>query len=305
MDQALHPYYLALLLFGSAGISAGLYMFFRRWRQQRLLEDTPTAHIRSAPQGYVKLSGCARSVDGKSLRAPLTGRSCVWWSYRIEERGSYARAANRLLNINRGTSDQPFLLIEQGDHCLVDPDGAEIEPSDRKVWYGNSPDDIPPPRWGGSAMGFGHSYRYVEAILTEDAELSVLGEFRADTRVVTNTIADEAAALLSRWKQNQPALLARFDVNHDGRIDAAEWEAARAAALVEAQRNKLQQAPEARVCVLARPRGHQPFLIAAQSAGQLARTEGRRALAGLALTLLSLAVTCHAIAHIQGPATGR
>ena len=148
-------------------------------------------------------------------------------------------------------------------------------------------------------MGFGHSYRYVEAILTEDSELSVLGEFRADTRMVTSTIADEAAALLSRWKQNQPALVARFDTNHDGVIDAAEWEAARSAALAEAQRDRLQKAPEARVCVLARPRGHQPFLIAAQSAGQLARTEGRRALAGLMLTLLSLVLTCHAIAHIR------
>ena len=299
MYWVVNHFYLVLAVFGSAGIAAGVHMFFRRWRQRRLLEDTPTAHIRSAAQGYVKLSGRAQSVDGKSLRAPLTGRSCVWWTYCVEERGSYVRAANRLLNINRGTSDQPFVLTEQGDHCLVDPDGAEIEPSDRTVWYGNSPDDIPPPRWSGIAMGFGHSYRYVEAILTEDSELSVLGEFRADTRMVTSTIADEAAALLSRWKQNQPALVARFDTNHDGVIDAAEWEAARSAALAEAQRDRLQKAPEARVCVLARPRGHQPFLIAAQSAGQLARTEGRRALAGLMLTLLSLVLTCHAIAHIR------
>jgi hypothetical protein len=299
MYWVVNHFYLVLAMLGSAGIAVSVRMFFCRWRQRRLLEDTPTAHIRSAPQGYVKLGGRARSVDGKSLRAPLTGRSCVWWSYRVEQRSNYVRAANRLLNINCGTSDQPFLLIEQGDHCLVDPEGAEIEPSDRMVWYGDSPDDIPPPRWGGVTIGFGHSYRYVEAILTEDAELSVLGEFRADTRVVTSTIADEAAALLSRWKQNQPALIARFDANHDGVIDAAEWETARAAALVEAQRDRLQKAPEARVCVLAKPRGHEPFLIAAQSARQLARIEGRRALAGLALTLLSLVVTCHAIAHMR------
>lgn len=299
MYQVVSHFYFVLAVFGSAGMAAGLYMFFRRWRQQRLLEDTPAAHIRSAPQGYVKLSGRARSIDGKSLRAPLTGRSCVWWTYRIEERGSYVRAVNRLLNINRGTSEERFLLVEQGDHCLVDPEGADIEPSDRKVWYGNSPDDIPPPRWGGIAMGFGQSYRYVEAILTEDAELSVLGEFRAETGAVASTIADEAAALLSRWKQNQPALIARFDANHDGVIDAVEWEAARTAALAEAQRDRLREAPQARVCVLARPRGHRPFLIAAQPAGKLARTEGRRALAGLMLTLLSLIVTCHAIAHIR------
>jgi hypothetical protein len=292
-------FYLVLAVLGSAGIAAGLHMFFRRWRQRRRLEDTPAAHIRSAPQGYVKLSGRARSVNGKSLRAPLTGRSCVWWSFRIEQRGNYARAANFLLNMNRGASDQPFELIEQADHCLVDPQGADIEPSDRKVWYGDSADDIPPPRWGGVTIAFGHSYRYVETILTEDAELSVLGEFRADTHSLTSTIEDEAAALLNRWKQNQPALIARFDADHDGRINAAEWEAARAAALAEAQRNRLQQPPKARVCVLAKPRGHQPFLIAAQPSGQLARTEGRRALAGLMLTLLSLLLTCHAIAHIR------
>ena len=127
----------------------------------------------------------------------------------------------------------------------------------------------------------------------------MLGELRADTHTVTDTIEDEAAALLNRWKQNQPALIARFDANHDGRIDAAEWEAARAAALAEARRSRLQEPPTARVCVLGKPRGHQPFLIAAQPPGQLTRTEGRRALAGLLLTLLSLLLTCHAIAHIR------
>jgi hypothetical protein len=294
---AVNHFYLLLAMFGSAGIAVGLHMFFRRWRQRRLLEDTPAAHIRSAAQGYVKLSGRARSVDGKPLRAPLTGRSCVWWSYRIEQRGRYNQVENLLRSHYRGNSDQPFLLIEQDDHCLVDPDGAEIEPSDRTVWYGNSADDIPPPRMAG--FRFGQSYRYVEAIVAEDAELSVLGEFRAHAGSVTNTVEDEAAALLSRWKQNQPALIARFDVNHDGVIDAAEWQAVRTAALAEAQGDRLQKAPEARSCVLARPRGHQPFLIAAQSARQLARTEGRRAVAGLMLTVLSLVVTCHAIAHIR------
>jgi E3 Ubiquitin ligase len=298
VNQAVKHSYLALATLGGAGIAAGMYMFFRRWKQRRLLEDTPAAHIRSAPQGYVKLSGRARSVDGKSLHAPLTGRSCVWWSYRVEQRGRNRRPAIAWGN-DCGVSERRFLLVEQGDHCLVDPDGADIEPSDRKVWYGNSPDEIPPALLGGISFGFGQSYRYVEAILTEDAELSVLGEFRADTGTVTNSIDDEAAALLNRWKQNQPALIARFDTNHDGRIDAAEWEAARAAALEEAQRNKLQQAPQARVCVLGKPRSHQPFLIAARSARQLARIEGRRALAGLMLSLLSLVLTCHAIAHIR------
>jgi len=32
------------------------------------------------------------------------------------------------------------------------------------------------------------------------------------------------------WKQDQAALLARFDTDHDGVISAAEWDRARAAA---------------------------------------------------------------------------
>jgi hypothetical protein len=302
VDQFFNPYYLVLALLGSAGILAGLYIFFRRWRQQRLIEDTPEARIRSAPQGYVKLAGRARSLDGEALRAPLTGRRCVWWTYRIEQREHSGRGAVLWRHGDSGTSDQSFLLTDESDHCLVNPQGAEVEPSDRKVWYGNSPDDVPPALLGGFRFGFGQNYRYIEAILNEDAQLSVLGDIRANTSSVTNTIGDEAAALLSQWKQNQPGLIARFDSNHDGHIDAAEWEAARAAALSEAQQNRLRQAPEARVSVLAKPNGNRPFLIAAQSARQLARTERRRAVAGLALTMLSLIVTCHAIAHVRNAA---
>lgn len=303
MYQA-NPFYLAVAVGGGAGVVTGLYNFFRRWRQQRLVEDTPPARIRSAAQGYVRLSGRAQPADGKALRAPLTGRSCVWWTYRIQQRQRGGRDAILWRHNDSGTSDQPFLLIDQSDHCVVDPDGAEVEPSDRRVWYGNSPDDVPPALLGGFNFGFGQRYRYIEAILKEDAQLSVLGELRADTGSMTNTIDDEAAAVLSRWKRNQPALLARFDANHDGRIDAAEWEAARAAARTEARQNMLQQAPEGRVCVLAKPRDKQPFLIAALSAGQLARTERWRAMAGLALTLLSLIVTCLAIAQVRSAAAG-
>jgi len=299
VQQVFTPYDLAVLFFGSAGILTGLYIFFRRWHQQRLVEDTPEARIRSAPQGYVKLSGRARSMDGKPQRAPLSGRSCVWWTYQVEQRQNSRLPGISWLLSDSGTSDRPFLLIDQSDHCLVDPAGAEVEASDRKVWYGNSPDDVPLALFGGLNVGFGRNCRYVEAILSEDAQLAVLGEFRANTASMTNALEDEAAALLDQWKRDQPALLARFDGNHDGRVDAAEWEAARAAALTEARQNKIQQAPERRISVLAKPRGAKPFLIAARSAGQLARTEKGRAMAGLAIALLSLIVTCYAIAHAR------
>jgi hypothetical protein len=303
VDQAANPYYLALSFIGGAGILTGLHIFFRRWRQQRLVNDTPQARLRSAAQGYVKLRGRASCIDGTMLQAPLTGRSCVWWTYRIEQRGRDRRIAFDWQHRHSGSSDQSFLLCDQDDQCQVDPAGAEVEPSERNVWYGNSPDDVPPALLGGVQFGFGQKYRYIEAIIKPDAQLSVLGELRSSSQSITNTVDDEAAALLSQWKQNQPALIARFDANHDGLIDAAEWQAARAAALAEAQQMRVQRAPQLRVSVLGKPQHDQPFLIAALSPGQLARTEWRRALAGFALMGLSLIVTCYALAHARSAAS--
>jgi hypothetical protein len=299
VESAFNPYSLVGIVAGIGGILAGVFLFFRRWRQKRFIEDTPQARIRSAPQGYVKLSGRAGMTDGKLLRAPLTGRACVWWTYRVQQRNNRRLPGGSWLHRDCGTSDQPFVLIDQADHCLIDPDGAEVEASDRKVWYGNSPDEVPLALWGGLNVGSGASCRFTEAILSDGAQLAVLGEFRANTGSVTNALDDEAAALLDEWKHDQPALLARFDINHDGHIDAAEWETVRAAAVVQAQHDRLHQAPEQRIGVLSKPGSGKPFLIAARSEGQLASIERRRALAALALTVLSLAVTCYALAHVR------
>jgi hypothetical protein len=281
-----NPFYLYVLLGGGAGVLFGLYLFFRRWQEQRLIEDTPRARVRSAPQGYVKLSGHARTANGKPMLAPLSRRSCVWWTYKIEVRKGFDLFASSWDCTDSGTSDTPFLLADEDHQCLVDPDGAEVEPSERR-------------RWRGTPYKLDQNFRYTEAILAEDTALTILGELRADNGSITNTIEDEAAALLNQWKQDQRALLARFDANHDGQIDAAEWDNARAAALAQAQQNKVHEPMGVRVNVLAKPGSGRPFVIAEYSVGQLARLEKRRAMAGLALTVLSLIAICYAIAHMR------
>ena len=57
-----------------------------QWRRARALEDTPASRIRSASQGYVEFSGHARALPGEPVVSPLTGRRCVWWQYRVEQR---------------------------------------------------------------------------------------------------------------------------------------------------------------------------------------------------------------------------
>ncbi len=280
-----------------AGLAFGLFSFFRRWHQQRLLEDMPLARIRSAPQGYVKLSGHAKPLHGKPLRAPLSGRPCVWWKYAVGEGDE--GPAERWCPDAWDTSTEPFLLADQADHCLVDPQGADVEPSDRRVWYGESPRMPTFSIFGFTPLGSGRVHRYTESVILADAQLSVLGELRTDSGSVANSLDDEAAAMLSDWKKDQRRLLARFDRNHDGRIDQTEWEQARIAARAEVQRQQLQVPPEAPVNIMRRPTEGRPYLIAALPSAQLARKEGRRALGGLALTLLCLVAACYAMTHLR------
>ena len=60
---------------GVAVFAAGCaYASWRTWRHVshiRLIEDTPTAKIRSAPQGYVELEGTGKLMDGPPIIAKL------------------------------------------------------------------------------------------------------------------------------------------------------------------------------------------------------------------------------------------
>src|SRR4030067_2822595 len=81
-DPAVVGIAVAVLTAGSAFCS------WRTWRHVshvRLIEDTPTAKIRSAPQGYVELEGLGKLMDGPPIIARLTGLPCVWDRYTIEE----------------------------------------------------------------------------------------------------------------------------------------------------------------------------------------------------------------------------
>ncbi len=90
-------------------------------------------------------------------------------------------------------------------------------------------------------------------------------------RPANPTTQVELAQVLAEWKQDQPALLQRFDQDGDGRIDPVEWEAARQ----EARRTVTQRGaerPARQNChVLCRPDGDRLFLLAALPPGDLTR----------------------------------
>ena len=106
------------------------------------------------------------------------------------------------------------------------------------------------------------------------------------------------ALKLRQWKQDQSTLLARFDANGDGKIDAAEWDAARLAASAES-REQMLQSVISRISVISEPSDGAPFLIGPQTIGQLERREQRFAALYFVLALVCVIGWAWAVAHAR------
>jgi hypothetical protein len=288
------PYPLVALAAGLLALLA-LFRFFVRLRRDRLVADTPAARIRSAAQGYVKVSGRAEPSGPVPAAAPLSARPCVWWAYEIAHQERDSKGNTHWHTVESASSVELFTLIDDDARCLVGPVSAEVTPSVRNVWYGSAARPAGPPPASSPLLHSGE-WRYTERLLAVGERLCVLGELRSHSEVGDAGAGGAAAAKLHEWKQDQQALLARFDTNHDGRLDAGEWEAARQAAARESQAQTLQSAIS-RVSVISQPRNGEPFLIAPLSGRQLEQREKRFALFYFALGLLSVIVCAWAIGH--------
>ncbi len=235
----------ALLLFCTVAALAGFYYAFRWLGRARLIEDAPTAKVRSAHQGYAELVGNARLMAGEPIFAPLTGIDCCWYRYKIEKSGN-----KNWHTVESDTSDALFLLEDETGHCLIDPEGAEVTPSDRSVWFGSAryPQDRKPDRQRVERtpllqlLGLlnreigGGRYRYTEERIYPGDRLYAIGQFKSlDDLDHRQSQAELTRGLLRQWKQDRAMLLARFDLNRNGEIDSREWDTARKAAATQAR----------------------------------------------------------------------
>lgn len=272
------------LIAAGAGLGAllCLYLFFRALRRDRLLADTPLVHIRSAAQGYVKVTGHARPAGPAPTAAPLSQRPCVWWDFKVSREERDSRGRMEWHTVESATSVEAFVLADDDAECLVGPVQAEVTPNVRNTWYGSEsrPLSGPPPV---SIALLAGPYRYTERLIEVGTPLCVIGELRSHSE--TGDLAAALAVKLHEWKQDQQRLLARFDADHDGQLNASEWEAARSAAAQECEAQKL-SSDIARVSVISQPADGRPYLIAPLSPQGLERRERLRAwayfVAGLA-----------------------
>lgn len=218
----------------------GLYFAFRNLRLARIIEDTPTARIRSAPQGYIELEGEA-ALQEEPLPAPLTGTPCCWFRYKVER-----RRHKGWRTLESDASTRVFLLTDETGICVVHPRGAEVTATERKVWYGTARH----PRGGRTSGGDGalswldwrgqglfSRYRYTEERIHVGDRVYAVGKFHTRGEM-EHRVARQARLrdLLRGWKRSSANLNARFDRDGDGQIDAGEWELARESARRQAAR---------------------------------------------------------------------
>ena len=218
----------------------------------RAIRDTPTSKVASAAQGYVELSGRGKPFDATPLISKCRGLPCLWYRYTIEQRNSKTGSENEWKTVDSGESNDTFLLRDDTGDCVVDPEYAEIVTKHRDQW-----------REG--------KYCYTEWKLIDSDSLYVIGEFRTRSGAVEFDSRAELNALLAEWKNDKPALHARFDLNNDGELDMNEWLLARQAAKREVAKKQREAHAQADIHLIGQPRDGKLFLISNLTPEKLSR----------------------------------
>lgn len=224
------------------------WAWYANTKRYRVVADTPTSRIASAPQGYVELVGRGQPKPGEPLVSRISGLPCLWYRYVIERRED-----GRWEHVESGRSDDAFQIDDGSGQVLIDPEGAEMLVSNREICHREA-------------------YRTIEWTLTAGETIYVIGEHLSlgGSHAVLDKRAD-MASVLTEWKRDKAALLARFDADGDGEVSLEEWENARHAAAAEVDRAHLATRLESSIHLIRKPAHRQPFLIANREVNSLVR----------------------------------
>lgn len=214
----------------------------------RAIRGTPTSRVASAAQGYIELVGRGMTIANAPLISKLRMLPCLWYRYKVEKRSD----KNQWKTIDSGESYAPFLLRDGSGDCIVAPKNAEIITKHRDQWVEGD-------------------LRHTEWKLIQNDSIYVIGEFRTRSGAVEFNSRAELNALLAEWKQDMPALHARFDLDNNGVLDMREWMLARQAAKREVARKLLDARAQPDVHLIGPPRDGKLFLVSNLTPEKLSR----------------------------------
>ena len=302
MSPAEYWIVLAMAVIGAVVV---FYFAWRNWRRARLIEDAPTAKVRSAHQGFLELEGEGKLMGGEPIVAPLTNHPCVWYRYKIERKDtshSSDGAQTKWRMVRQETSDNLFFLADDTGECIIDPEGAEVTADEKLQWYGDSewPTSAPLLGSGSKLIGMGR-YRYSEWLILVGQPLYAIGQFKSVAPVSLSSVSEITRDLIRDWKQDQAAMLERFDVNKDGQIDQDEWKLLRHSAKLHAQAEQRERAQLPDMHIMEKPTdGQHPYLLSVYPQDQLTKRYRRHAYLFLAGFFVAGSIATWLLKHQLG-----
>lgn len=280
--------FIFLMCFAVAACGGGAWWCIKRLSEARHLLDTPTSKIRSAAQGYVEFYGVLHELpDTPQILAPLTGTPCLWWRIKVEESKSNGKSRSWSV-VDSRTSEGWLNLSDTTGECLIDPSGAQVRASTRKVWYGSTRHPMGPAKTGFFALfSQNDGYRYTEERLHVGQPLYAIGDFKTTGGGRQGLDLNAAQSeVIREWKGDFTGLLQRFDGNSDGQLDETEWNRVRLAAQLEAEDRHRQTSARPATNFLGQPETSQPFILSNAGEDELARAFYWQAAAGAFACLL-------------------
>jgi len=243
----------------------GPVQFVRLQRRRRLMEDMPTARIRSAAQGYVELVGTAHAPD-TPLLSPITHTPCAWYRYKIERRREQDRSGSNWEVEFKGESDVQFWLDDGSGRCIVDPERAEVRARSRRTWTGATAQVVP--GTSGEVTLYGDDdHRYTEELILPGEPTYALGWFTSLSPLQAS-LHDDVRDRVATWKAD-PARRRAFDANGDGELDMAEFERLRAEAIAAVEAERGQRAAQPQTHLLCKPPDGRLFLLTTEPQDKL------------------------------------
>ena len=110
-----------LPLYATLALGAGPVLFhrgFRDLRVRRLIQNTPTAKIRSMAMGLVEI--CGQVVARSTQTAPFSARPCAYWELDI----ATLTGRRGWSIVHRNRSGHPFFVRDDTGGAMVYPQGA-------------------------------------------------------------------------------------------------------------------------------------------------------------------------------------
>jgi len=280
------------LLITAVGLT--LWKGFAYLNKYRLITGTPTSKIRSAHQGYVEVIGHISEASDNALRAPLSGRECVWYSFSVSRFQSTGKKHSWRIE-RQGSSDQFFQVDDGSGKCLVDPEGATVKAENVRTWYGDTPS---PSQYSSSPQasdnmfsgmfnthfnGSNYRYRYQERLLFAHEKIYILGQFESTGGGRhLDTLKQMTGDVIREWKLSYPDLLKEFDTNKDNTLDIQEWNKVQQAAEQEAKKRRSSESALPTTHIIQRPPISQhPYLISTHDEEKLAIKYGWYAVAAV------------------------